>query len=307
VLALRGACRIEEALLAQQYVGAIGVLARVGGLLRGDDVRERTGNVHGSSAPAFLRLPWHRAIKGEVQLEHAGSVAEAAQETAIPTGQFLARDGQHLTRGEVEHQGPARREIRHLRDGVIHVHLDAEIACGVDQSVGELLHPAAYHRPSVGVADRGEHQPEGRGRPRGQPHHRVGRHPSEQGAGALTAETGAEQSIGGPQSRASEPGERQRMARQARGPEERIAQYRGIHHERSHQGAVSRLVDAHTTGRLLHRPVCHDRGAVIQWVGERIARMDQLHPTLREIHALEERGRLGQGRDRGAHIVHETR
>ena len=76
--------------------------------------------------------------------------------------------------------------------------------------------------------------------------------------------------------------------------------------QRTEEPAVRPAVDTQPVGRLVHRP-CQDGGrAVVQRVGHRQARMDQLQPVLREVELAEEARSGGQRVEGGADVVPEA-
>src|SRR5436190_1860650 len=101
----RRACGIVQTRLGEDHVRCLSRLPCTGSLLRGNNFRQRTPQVHSGSAAARCGLPWDGVIEGPVHLEHRSTIAVACELPAIAFWQALAGQAQHLPRRDVKENG----------------------------------------------------------------------------------------------------------------------------------------------------------------------------------------------------------
>src|SRR5215217_4562924 len=116
VLAFRGSCFIEEALLGEQGKRALGMLAPPHGDFPRRDLLQRAAQVDGAGASARFGLPGDRTIECKVCLEDAGAVAVASEGPPVPFGEVFARELQELPRRHVEENRPGLGHFVHRAD-----------------------------------------------------------------------------------------------------------------------------------------------------------------------------------------------
>ena len=104
----------------------------------------------------------------------------------------------------------------------------------------------------------------------------------------------------------TESSRRDRVTRQSEGTEQVGEEQLGILGQRFHQPAIGLGVRTERSGGLLDGPFEHGGGAVVEWVGERRRRVDQLQAMLDERNPLEERRGHREGMNRRADVVHEA-
>ena len=110
VLALRSARGVEEALLGEQDKGPLGVLSRA--------TAASPAEISSSAPPRWTvparrhsSLPGYRTVEREVHLEDAGAVAVALEGAPVALREVLARNGEELSRRNVEEDRPGPRYL----------------------------------------------------------------------------------------------------------------------------------------------------------------------------------------------------
>ena len=156
------AARVEAARLDDEDERSLRVPATVDLGLGRPDLVQRSADVDGARASGTLGLPRDRLAQGPVDLDDAGSVAEALEAPPIAVGQPARRDRGERPGRRVEEDGPRRRQLGERGDRVVGDDLAAERPKLVRQGVGESLGPAADDRPAIGMGRDREHEPERR-------------------------------------------------------------------------------------------------------------------------------------------------
>jgi hypothetical protein len=158
VLADGCAAIVEGALLRDQHVRAIDVVAGDRPSFARGDVLEPSPDMDRSGAPAFFCAPWHRLGQRPVHLEDAGAVAVPAESTRVAAGEMLPGDPQQLAWGDVEEIRPRSREIVQVLDRVVGDHPAPELFQMAAHGVGDLLGPPGDARPTHRVRQQRQQQ-----------------------------------------------------------------------------------------------------------------------------------------------------
>ena len=189
LLALGRPSLVEEALLSDEDVRALGFLTAPDRVLRGRDLFERSAEMEGRRPCASLGGPWDGPVESPVDLEDSRPVAIAPQGPRVATGQTVTRNAEDLPGSDVE-QG--HRCLRQLVDGLdlpTRLDLSAERTQVRHERVGEPLRPAPDQRPSVSMPEESQYEPERRGRDAVQILNRVRGEPGEERPRPLPVET----------------------------------------------------------------------------------------------------------------------
>src|SRR5579885_1847278 len=101
MLACWGARRVEEALLGQQHIGTLCMLAPPDGSLGVGNLRQGTSNMHSSGAQACLRFPGDRAIQRDVHFADTWTIAVALKLVLVALRQLGMGNAQQLARGDI--------------------------------------------------------------------------------------------------------------------------------------------------------------------------------------------------------------
>src|SRR5579883_3380944 len=183
MLACRGACRVEEALLGQQHVGTLCMLAPPDGALGVGNLSQGTTNMYGSSTQACLRFPGDRAIQRDVHFADTWAIAVALKLVLVALRQLGMGNAQQLARGDITEDGMGRGQ--HLQRLYLHASDDLSSQCVQVGShrINNALRAAARNGPANSVPQHTQRQTKRRADRRLQREHGVGRDPGYQSAG----------------------------------------------------------------------------------------------------------------------------
>ena len=185
------------------------------GLRRGDLV-ERAAEVHGRGAGAVGVGPRDRAVERPVELEHPGAVAVAGERPAIPVGNGVTGNREHLAWREVEQHRIGRREFGERRDPPVALDPTTEALQDGHERVGDLLRSTLRERPPDEMGEHAEHQAVARRHGRLQAQDRVAGEPGEQRPRLVGVEPPASDRVGRQDADRAVAGERDRVLRRDR-------------------------------------------------------------------------------------------
>ena len=265
---------IEPARLGNDHERPVRMLSLFHRSFRRLDLGQRTAQVKRAGFVALRCGPGHRPIERPIDLERTGAVGEVFELSRIVARKRIAGDSEDLPRGEIEEHLIALRDLIEPIDPAIRFDRASERAKIVRHRIGNPLRTSARHRPTRGVPEHPEHQPE-RGRDRAiEREHRMRGHAGKERPRRFVFEARAGQPARRTQGLYAEPGQRDRVSRHRKRTEKCIAENVDVADKRSEQVAPARTVRAESCSGFVERPAQHRRAAVIEWVRERDRRID---------------------------------
>jgi hypothetical protein len=306
LLAVGRAARIEEALLREEHVGTLRVLAvRHLGLGRRHLCR-RAAEVDRRCERARVVAPRDRAVERPVDLEGARAVAERLELLDVTGRQLVACDLDQLSRRQIEEHRARRRHVAHRADPVPDMDRAAEALEARRERGDDRLGPAARERPPDLVSREQQDEPERRGRGLVEPRHRVRGAAGEERFCLLARELALDDAFTGTQADEPEPAHQHGMARDPDRLEDLGEELRGVLDEGADEVAVRFGVRPERGDGLVDQRREERRRTVVERVRERERRFDPLDAPPLDVDVVEEGRERAHRMDRRTDVVQIT-
>ena len=256
VLTRWGAAGVEQALLGQQHIGALGHPAPVRREFGGLQLTQGAAQMYGSGQRGAGVAPGQRAGQRVIDLEGPHAGFELPQPGRVALRQRIARQPQKPRQRGIKNDGLILRQFLQVRHRRIQDDLAAQLRQQPRQRARKGLRPAAWKGPAHRVPAHRQHQPEGRGAKVSQWQPGVRRQPAQQCPCLWRAEHGTGQQRGRGQATHTEAGQRDRVRRNMHQRAQGVVQQAlPVGDQRAEQGQIRALVNSQPGGGFFQAAV----------------------------------------------------